>query len=127
MEASVETAVPYVLTDPAGRVLAWMNPHSDRIGNTNWPRNEAAGLSAHLTDDPNTYGDTSVEAVVGYLAELVGAGFIEHAADGTYNRTARGDEVLGGVCYADEVAAGRLVAQEDGTHVAAAAAAPADA
>jgi hypothetical protein len=119
MEASVET--PYVLEDLGiqRRVLGWIDPHSDLIGSTAWPRNTAAGLSAHLTDDQNTIGDTSVEAVVAYLAELAQAGFVAHSEDGTYAMTLAGASAMGGVCYAEEVAAGRLIAQEDGTHIAA--------
>lgn len=125
MEASVETSA-YVLDDLGiqRRVLGWLHPHGDRIGSVVWPRNTAAGLSAHLSDDPNTTGDTSVEAVVGYLAELAQAGLVV-ADGGEYTLTLAGASALGGAVYADEVAAGRFVAQEDGTHAASDAAAPA--
>lgn len=114
MEASVST---YVLEDlgNARRVLAWLDPNSDRIGNVMYPRNTPGGLSAHLTDDPNTVGDTSIEAIVNYLAELVDAGLVERDNDGTYTRTAAGSAALGGVVYADAHAAGLVTLREDGS------------
>lgn len=118
MPSEEQSFPPYVLTELGiqRRVLAWIDPNVDRIGNTLWPRNTAAGLTAHLSDDPNTIGNTSVESVVGYLRELTEAGLVRFdSADGTYTRTAEGTAALGGVIYAQEEEAGRLVHMPDGT------------
>lgn len=110
---------PFILEDLGvhRRVLAWMGPYIDRIGKQFWPRDTALGISMHLTDDDHTHGDTSVDAVVGYIADLCDAGLVVHNPNGTYSKTPAGIAALGGCIYADEVAAGRLVAMPDGTHV----------
>lgn len=119
MEASTQT---YVLDDLGvpRRVLAWMGPYTDRVGNRTFPRDTIVGLCVHMSDDPHSRGDLedgsfSTEAMVAYLAELCDAGLAERAGNGTYSRTPAGDTALGGVIYADEESAGRLVHMTDGT------------
>jgi hypothetical protein len=94
---------PEVAHDPLGpshRVLAWLDPHSDRIGAQVFPRNTAEGLSAHLSDDPNTPGGFDAADITALLKELEEKGMVHDAGDGTWQRTPLGDETLGGVVYA---------------------------
>lgn len=101
----------YVLDDygPARRVLSFVTDTPDRIGRVSVPRNTALGIQQHMVySDDYPMADTSIEAVVALLAELTENGLLERLENSTYRVTEYGGKALGGVVYADEVAAKRM-------------------
>jgi hypothetical protein len=129
-KASLQVTVPRLTSAPLvtihvldselhHRVLGWLADVEEPIGNRFYSRATAAGLAAHLTDDPSTNvrvairesgevlsedGTYTEEIIATLLDDLEKAGLVKVVAD-KYYRTPEGDEALGGVVYADLPAA----------------------